>query len=312
MRPRALTGRVVLAVAMAMPLLAPTVPATAGAAPPPARHGGTAYGSALPRLDRRPVPVALRLSPRRVTAGGKLPGISFRVRQIGTKRVKARISVLRLPRKAKAVGIALGWVKTGRSVKARWPAGIALRKGRYLVRLHVTDSRGRTLRRTARRPGRARIVVKAPLLAPLGVSPGAGVFPVAGPFDLGGPGSRFGAAREGHVHQGHDITAARGTPVLAPYTGRVSSTSYQPQGAGEYVVLDAIDGRDYFFAHCVRGSTVVAEGSAVAAGRRLCAVGNTGGSSGPHLHFEIWNIGWRVPGGYPIDPLPELRAWAAR
>lgn len=310
MRPRALTGRVVLAVAMATPLLAPAAPASAGGAPVPDRHGGTAYGAALPQVDRRPVVTRLTLSPRRVTAGAKLPRISFQVRQRGMRRVKARVTVLRLPRNKKLVGIAVGWVKTGRTVRVRWPAGIALRKGRYLVRLHVTDRRGRTLRRTSRRPGRARISVKA-AAAPAAPSPGGrAVFPVAGAFDLGGPGARFGAGRDGHVHEGQDIMAAQGTPVVAPYAARVSSTSYQAHGAGEYVVLDAVDGRDYFFAHCVRRSTVVAEGDVVPAGGRLCAVGATGTASGPHLHFEIWTGGWRVKGGSPIDPLPELLAWA--
>ena len=109
------------------------------------------------------------------------------------------------------------------------------------------------------------------------------------------------------------LAAAAGTPVVAPFGGTVSSTSYQASGAGEYVVLDGADGRDYFFAHCLRRSTIVAEGAAVAAGAPLCQVGATGTTSGAnHLHFEIWTVGWRVPGGTPIDPLPELRAWAGR
>ena len=139
------------------------------------------------------------------------------------------------------------------------------------------------------------------------------MFPVAGAFDFGGAGARFGAGRTGHIHEGQDIMAAGGVPVVAPYAGTVSRTSYQASGAGEYVVLDGADGRDYFFAHCLRRTTIVAEGAAVAAGAPLCQVGATGTTSGAtHLHFEIWTVGWRVPGGAPIDPLPELRAWAGR
>ena len=322
MRPRALTGRVVLLVAVAATVLAPTAPASAGGTPGPARNGGTAYGSALPKPDKRPVATRLQLTPRRVIAASKPPQISSRVRQRGVKKVKARIAVLRMPRNKKLTGIALGWVRTSRTVKVRWPCAIALRAGRYLVRLHASDSRGHTLRRSAKRPGRAVIVVirpPAPAPAPPaglpapGVSPGGpGVFPVAGAFDFGGPDARFGAGRTGHVHEGQDIMAASGTPVVAPYAGTVSSASYQSGGAGEYVVLDAVDGRDYFFAHCVRGSTAVRERQAVARGQHLCAVGATGTASGPHLHFEIWNVGWRVPGGYPVDPLAELRAWSGR
>ena len=273
----------------------------------------------------RPVASRLTATPRTVVAKGALPRLRFRVRQRGIERVRARIVVLRLPRNAPVARISVGWVRTGRQVAVRWPARVRLRPGRYVVRLHASDSRGHQLRRSARHPGRTRILVRAPKVrrspavpAPVVVpapapapSPGGpGVFPVAGAFDLGGPDARFGAGRPGHLHEGQDIVAAAGTPVVAPYDGTVSSTSYQASGAGEYVVLDALDGRDYFFAHCTRGSTVVAKGAVVAAGAPLCAVGSSGTASGPHLHFEIWNIGWRVDGGLPIDPLPELLAWA--
>ncbi|MGH2941950.1 MAG: M23 family metallopeptidase, partial [Solirubrobacteraceae bacterium] len=135
-------------------------------------------------------------------------------------------------------------------------------------------------------------------------------FPVTGPFQFGGDDARFGAGRVGHIHEGQDISAAAGTPVVAPYAGTVSRTAFQASGAGEYVVLDGTDGRAYFFAHCLRRSTAVTEGAAVTAGQRLCLVGATGTTSGAtHLHFEIWQGGWRVSGGIPIDPLPELLAW---
>jgi len=326
------SGRVVFLVAAVTTVLASAVavlasPAPAGAARGPAGNGGTAYGSALPAPARRPVAERLWLTPRRVIAAGELPRISFRVRQRGVRRVRARITVLRVPRSRKLTGagrkltsIALGRVRTGRTIRVRWPRGTVLRSGRYRVLLHASDSRGNTLRRSSRRPGRAVIVVSrppAPGPAPPGgppaaaVSPGGpGVFPVAGAFDFGGPGARFGARRDGHLHEGQDIMAASGTPVVAPYAGAISATSYQAGGAGEYVVLDAADGRDYLFAHCVRRSTVVRAGDAVARGQRLCAVGATGAATAPHLHFEIWNVGWRLPGGRPIDPLAELRAWS--
>ena len=138
-------------------------------------------------------------------------------------------------------------------------------------------------------------------------------FPVAGPYGLGEEGSRFGAPRSGHTHQGQDIAAAEGTPVVAPFPGLVFAVRYQAAGAGHYVVLDG-DGedRDYVFMHLRAGSIPVREGQRVKGGARLGEVGNTGRSFGAHLHFEIWVGGGWFKGGHPIDPLPLLRAWASR
>ena len=135
-------------------------------------------------------------------------------------------------------------------------------------------------------------------------------FPLAGPFSYGGSEARFGADRGGRLHQGQDLTAAEGTPVLAPWRGEVKAVQYQASGAGHYVVLDG-DGeqRDYVFMHLRTGSIPIREGQAVRAGERIGEVGNTGRSSGAHLHFEIWSgRGW-FTGGEPIDPLPLLKFW---
>lgn len=287
------------------------------------RSGGAAFDADAPKPAARPVASRLAVSPRRLFARDPAPRLRFQVRQRGIPAVAARLVVLRGPRHVAVARIDAGLVRPGRLVTAQWPSEVPVRAGHYTVLLHVKDPRGRTLLRSARRPGRTRIVVHgrrkvsrptgptalpSPVLSPAG----PGVFPVAGAFSLAGADGRFGAGRPGHIHQGQDIGAAAGTPVVAPYAGRVSNTSYQAGGAGEYVVLDAIDGRDYFFAHCIRHSTTVPEGAIVAAGAPLCQVGQTGSATGPHLHFEIWTVGWRVDGGAPIDPLPELLAWKPR
>ncbi len=136
------------------------------------------------------------------------------------------------------------------------------------------------------------------------------VFPVRGPFSFGGKDSRFGAGRTGHTHQGQDMSAALGTPVVAPWPSTVEAVKYQAGGAGYYVVLDG-DGedRDYVFMHLRKGSTLVVKGQAVAKGQPIAEVGSTGSSSGPHLHFEIWTGGGWYTGGDPVDPLPFLQAW---
>jgi murein DD-endopeptidase MepM/ murein hydrolase activator NlpD len=139
----------------------------------------------------------------------------------------------------------------------------------------------------------------------------AGRFPVVGAYTFGGEGSRFGAGRPGHIHQGQDVSAASGTPIVAPVAGTVTWKANQPGGAGIYLVVRGeADGRDYVFMHLKRGSVVVAVGQAVAAGAPLAQVGATGVASGPHLHFEIWVGGWQASGGEPVDPLPQLQRWA--
>jgi murein DD-endopeptidase MepM/ murein hydrolase activator NlpD len=165
-------------------------------------------------------------------------------------------------------------------------------------------------KRPARRKRRRR---PAPVAAPAPVLPaGDHVFPVAGAYTLGGEGSRFQAPRSGHRHMGHDIAAARGTPVVAPFAGVIAWVRYQRGGAGHYVVLDADDERDYVFMHLRRGSIPVVEGQRVAAGEQIGEVGNSGRSFGAHLHFEVWVGGWYEKGAEPVDPLPLLESWATR
>ncbi len=133
------------------------------------------------------------------------------------------------------------------------------------------------------------------------------VFPVQGPHDFGGPENRFGAPREGHIHQGQDVLTAEGTPIVAPLAGTIITASYQAGGAGYYTAEHTSIGFDFMFAHCQASSLAVSEGQSVSAGALLCKAGQTGDATAPHLHFEIWVGGWGV--GHPIDPLPYLEAW---
>lgn len=136
------------------------------------------------------------------------------------------------------------------------------------------------------------------------------VFPVAGPHTFGGSGAVFGAGRSDHVHQGQDVIAACGTPLVAALGGVVRWAGFEAD-AGHYVVIDG-EGTDvdYVYMH-LRAPARVARGAAVATGARLGEVGATGDASGCHLHFELWSgPGW-YEGGKPFDPLPLLRAWAA-
>jgi murein DD-endopeptidase MepM/ murein hydrolase activator NlpD len=134
-------------------------------------------------------------------------------------------------------------------------------------------------------------------------------FPIAGAFSWGGPDGRFGARRKGHRHQGQDLPAGSGTPVIAPYRGVVAAVQYQARGAGHYVVIHSAD-YDYVFMHLLGGSTLARVGQRVRTGERIASVGSSGESTGPHLHFELWVGGW-FAGGDPIDPLPLLEEWSS-
>ena len=305
---------------------APPEPSGSGGSPG-GSPGGAEYGVPL-RGATAPAPVAraFRLTPARVTAPA-LPAVRLRVDQRGSRTVAANV-VFSPVRGGALRRLDLGQLVVGRTITVRWPAGFAVAPGRYLVRLHVIGRGGRVLARRATRAvsGRAALTVapaprrRAPAPVPAPETDGgpvgtpattpaltSGVFPVRGPHSYG---DGFGAPRSGHVHQGADVLASEGTPVVSPVAGTVRSTAVQAGGAGWYVVLHADDGRDLFFAHCRAQTIVVSAGARVAPGAPLCQVGHTGDATGPHLHLEIWVGGWRVSkASAPIDPMPQLRAW---
>jgi murein DD-endopeptidase MepM/ murein hydrolase activator NlpD len=134
-------------------------------------------------------------------------------------------------------------------------------------------------------------------------------FPVPGTHNFGGSGSRFGAPRSGHIHQGQDVAAACGEPLVVTETGQVKVNAYQASGAGYYVVIHgALTGSDSVYMH-LRAASTAPVGSTVYAGQVIGNVGNTGASQGCHLHFERWSApGWYA-GGAAYDPLPELQYW---
>ncbi len=133
-------------------------------------------------------------------------------------------------------------------------------------------------------------------------------FPVLGRHDYGGSGGRFGSGRSGHAHQGQDVMAACGVPLVAARGGRVKYNAYHGS-AGNYIV---IDGRgtpnDFAYMHLAEPSPLKV-GEVVRTGQPIGAVGNTGNSSACHLHFEIWDApGW-YEGGSPFDPYSLLQKW---
>ena len=134
------------------------------------------------------------------------------------------------------------------------------------------------------------------------------MFPVRGSHDYGGAGAEFGAGRAGHRHQGQDVFARCGTPLLAARGGTVRFKQYHA-AAGNYLVIDAAGTDvDYAYMHLAEPSPFRV-GDRVYTGQRIGAVGDPGNADGCHLHFELWSPpGW-YDGGKPFDPLPSLQAW---
>jgi murein DD-endopeptidase MepM/ murein hydrolase activator NlpD len=133
------------------------------------------------------------------------------------------------------------------------------------------------------------------------------VFPVRGPHTFGGASSRFGARRDGHIHQGQDVFASCGTRLVSVMAGKVQSRGYQ-RAAGNYVVIDTAGvNADLGYMHLLK-TAPVKPGQTVGAGQLIGYVGQSGNARGCHLHFEYWLGDW-YGGGHPVDPLSYLRAW---
>jgi hypothetical protein len=302
---------------LATPATAQSADPASGGTSAPSSAGGLTYGQPFRKVRRAsrlpsfPVTRAFTVAPAALQPGAPA---TFRFRVDGRRRkVRVRIELTRSGAPAPTSRLRLGYKRTGRRHTFVWtPAEGALPAGEYAVTLRATDDAGHGLRRTAAAPGRTRLTVQAPpppLPAPAAAI--AGVFPIQGAYSFGGADARFGSGRTGHIHQGQDVTAAEGTPLVAPVSGLVYWVAFQQGGAGHYVVLRGADGRDYVFMHLKAGSVTAVKGAMLAAGQPFAQVGSTGAASGPHLHFEIWPDGWySSKASLPIDPLPQLLAWA--
>jgi murein DD-endopeptidase MepM/ murein hydrolase activator NlpD len=133
---------------------------------------------------------------------------------------------------------------------------------------------------------------------------GSMIFPVSGPHTFG---QGFGAPRSGHTHQGQDIMAACGTPLVAVSRAKVKWVSFQKL-AGNYVVIrNKKLHQDYMYAHLAAPASV-AKGQVVMPGQQIGIVGETGDATACHLHFELWLGKW-YRGGHPVNPLPYLQTY---
>jgi lipoprotein NlpD len=111
--------------------------------------------------------------------------------------------------------------------------------------------------------------------------------------------SRFGQ-RWGKPHEGIDMAAPMGTPVLAASAGSVIYSGDQVRGYGNMVVVKHSDDLVTVYAH--NSVLLVRRGESVSAGQEIARVGDTGRSTAPHLHFEVRRK------DVPQDPLQFLPA----
>jgi murein DD-endopeptidase MepM/ murein hydrolase activator NlpD len=115
-------------------------------------------------------------------------------------------------------------------------------------------------------------------------------------------------------HNGVDLPATIGTPVYCPQDGIVKKSWYDPEVNGNAIRLTSQENQHpevagTSFAHLDK--RYVETGDHVTRGQVIGEVGNTGASTGPHLHYVVWARSPSVFGGssrYDIDPVPYLDA----
>ncbi len=192
-------------------------------------------------------------------------------------------------------GLGLGAARTAAPTPARHLAPAPEQHYRVASGVTVTVTRDgfdvRQTRAGSARHGGVQITTGAGAVRPV-----AGTIPTAGGF---GGRQVAGCGACSTNHHGLDFAAAAGTPVVAVMPGRVVSAG--PLGGyGNQVLLAHPDGTQTRYGHLSRID--VLPGQSLSAGEQVGAVGSTGISTGPHLHFEV------IIGGAPVDPAPWLAA----
>ncbi len=175
-----------------------------------------------------------------------------------------------------------------------------------LTRL-ITEDRARRARLAALEKARQAALTSAPYSGQTAISgalpAGDFLFPVAGPTTFSNdwmyprPGGRS--------HQGIDLFAARGAPVVAVADGSLFNVGWNGLGGWRLWVRDRA-GNGFYYAHLSAYAPVAREGASVTRGTVLGYVGDSGDAQGTptHLHFEI-----HPGGGGPVPPYPIVTGW---
>jgi murein DD-endopeptidase MepM/ murein hydrolase activator NlpD len=291
----------------------PSASSAAGGVTDPSTNGGAVYGEPVVQepakapakapakkpssVAARPQLTAFSVAPQVVTPG-QAPSARFEVKgRAPTIRLRLVVSWPGTTNPERQIDLGRQTAGQPHTISLTALADPALPEGQMSIRIAGRDSAGRLLRPGAHLSRVQQVQVRGH------------VFPLRGVFSYGGPDARFGAPRNGHIHQGQDLMAAEGIPVVAPRSGTIEYVEYQAGGAGWYVILDGEgEDLDYAFMHLQEGSIPVVKGEHVDQGQRIGSVGHTGDAQGDHLHFEIWQGPW-YNGGHVVDPLPYLQQW---
>lgn len=229
-----------------------------------------------------------RVTPSKIFFGRAPVAVSFAVAPPGVPVVHVEIIAERTRRIARRIVVE----QPGPGVRRRvtWDgvtgSGRAAADGRYRVRAVVP---GTTLRRRL-----GSFVLRGRM------------YPIRGRHADRGPVGLFGVGRNGgRTHEGYDVNAPCGTPLVAARAGVVVRSRFDPVLYGhEVIVRGLLDGRTYRYAH-LRDRPLVRRGERVRTGQRIGVIGDTGNARtvGCHLHFELRHRG-RL-----IDPRPHLHEW---
>ena len=274
-----------------------------GAVSKPTRQALRIERVAMKRASGGPGPgIEIGLQGRKVFFDGdRRPTLTYVIHD--PQPVAVVVELVRVSDGATVVRWDEGIVSPGTPRTVAWDGlagGRVQKEGRYEFRVHAQNSAG----------VRASSAQATPGDQPAPPSPDSFVFlrhkfPVRGAHDYGEYVASFGGGRG---HQGQDVFAACGTPLVAARGGTVKIKQSDGR-AGNYVVIDGeATGDDYVYMH-MRDAALVEKGERVRTGQLIGYVGDTGRVQGCHLHFEMWSgPGWYT-GGSPFDPLPALKAW---
>jgi murein DD-endopeptidase MepM/ murein hydrolase activator NlpD len=110
--------------------------------------------------------------------------------------------------------------------------------------------------------------------------------------------SKFGPRRR-HMHNGIDVKVYIGDTIRAAFSGKVRMVKYERRGYGQYIVIRHDNGLETIYGHLSK--QLVNEDQYVEAGEVIGLGGNTGRSTGSHLHFETRFLGQAINPGLLFD-----------